>query len=508
MTRREVWLSGLLVFAVALAVRLWAASSIVFARPEDAAYYVGVAKHLVEGRGLVSDAIWSFQTPPLTFPRPAFEVWLPLPSFLDAIPMLLLGPTLWAAQLASSVVGSIVAVLCWRLALDCVTGDTALSTARIRAVSLGAGLTAAVFLPLVLASAEPDSTAPFAALVLGACLVMARLARANGREPTQVAALIGLGLLIGLAALTRNEAIWLALAWAIVAWGIAGRAVAGRAGAHRRTAWLRLVGIPAVVAIVTFAPWAIRDWLAFGTPLPGQAIANALSLQGSDIFAWQDPPTLARYLAAGPGQLLQLRWTGFGHNLVDVLLLLGTPVAAIGLVALPWTARGPKGTVLRPLVTFAVITFVATTLLFPVATTWGTFLHASGAIDVLLVVSAATGLDRAIDWLRRRRGWREDGFRPLRVPAESACRRRRAPGHHRGPRHHRQPDLVRRDDRPHRHRAAGRERLEREGPRGLLRRDPPRRQHRQRRSLARSRPEPHRSGINLFHPPPHDPFGG
>ena len=41
--------------------------------------------------GLVSDALWSYGTPPLVFPRPAFEVWLPLPSLLAAIPMALSG---------------------------------------------------------------------------------------------------------------------------------------------------------------------------------------------------------------------------------------------------------------------------------------------------------------------------------------------------------------------------------------------------------------------------------
>ncbi len=51
----------------------------------------GVARNLLEGRGLVSDALWSFGTPPLVFPRPAFEVWLPLPTFLAAIPMAVLG---------------------------------------------------------------------------------------------------------------------------------------------------------------------------------------------------------------------------------------------------------------------------------------------------------------------------------------------------------------------------------------------------------------------------------
>ena len=111
MSRREALLSAGLVFVVALVVRAWAASQIVFPRPEDVAYYVGVARNLVDGRGLVSDAIWSFQTPPLSFPRPAFEVWLPLPSFLAAVPMLLFGTTFAAAQLSSIVVGSIVCVL-------------------------------------------------------------------------------------------------------------------------------------------------------------------------------------------------------------------------------------------------------------------------------------------------------------------------------------------------------------------------------------------------------------
>ena len=98
MSRREAWLSALAVFVVALLVRVWAASVLTFPRPEDTAYYVGVARNLVDGHGLVSNAIWSYQTPPLEFPRPAFEVWLPLPSFLAAIPMAILGTTFAAGD--------------------------------------------------------------------------------------------------------------------------------------------------------------------------------------------------------------------------------------------------------------------------------------------------------------------------------------------------------------------------------------------------------------------------
>ena len=164
-------------------MRLVFASQIVFPKPEDTAYYVGVAQNLVDGRGLVSDALWSFQTPPLEFPRAAFEVWLPLPTFLAAIPMLILGTTFAAAQWSSVLIGALVPVLAWRLAAD-VAAEFDLPTERARILALGSGLTAAVYLPLLLHSALPDSTMPFAVLALLSCLLMARIAARPAGRPT------------------------------------------------------------------------------------------------------------------------------------------------------------------------------------------------------------------------------------------------------------------------------------------------------------------------------------
>jgi len=390
-TGRETWLSVGLVFVSALVVRAIFASTLRFPTPEDTAYYVGVARNVVQGRGLVSDAIWSYQTPPLTFPRPAFEVWLPLPTLLALPAMALLGPTFDAAKVPAVLVGSVVPVLAWRLAAD-VAEERALPIGRARTLAFGTGLTAAVYLPLVLFGALPDSTMPFAVLVLVGTLLMTRILRrpAAGsaiRDPR----LIGLGAVLGLAALTRNEAAWLALTWAGLAWWSGPRG--------RR---LGLVAVPAVVALLIFAPWAIRDWLVFGSPLPGQALANALSIDGFDIFAWNDPPTLARYLAIGPARLVELRLEGLWHNLVNVLIAPGFPVSLIGLLALPWTGRARS---LRPLVIVGLVTFLVTSLVFPVATTWGTFLHAAGAVHVLLIISALLALDLLIARIGAWRGW-------------------------------------------------------------------------------------------------------
>ncbi|HSS35245.1 MAG TPA: hypothetical protein VLR93_03140 [Patescibacteria group bacterium] len=391
MTVREAWLTAGFLFVAAVVARAIFAATLRFPTPEDTAYYVGAARNLLEGRGLVSDAIWSFQTPPLVFPRPAFEVWLPLPTVLALPAMAILGHTFEAAKVPAVLVGSLVPVLAWRLAAD-VAEERGFSPGRARTLAIGTGLTAVVYLPLVLFGALPDSTMPFATLALAAGLLMTRILRRPPlgralRDPR----LLGLGVILGLAALTRNEAAWLALTWVGLAFW------SGPRGQR-----LVLVAIPAVVALLIFAPWAVRDWAVFGNPLPGQALANALSIRGFDIFAWNDPPTLARYLAVGPVRLVEMRVEGIWHNLVNVLVAPGFPVSLIGLVALPWTGRAFA---LRPLVVVSVVTFLVTSLIFPVATTWGTFLHAAGAVHVLLIVSALLALDALIARVGTIRGW-------------------------------------------------------------------------------------------------------
>ena len=156
------------------------------------------------------------------------------------------------------------------------------------------------------------------------------------------------------------------------------------------------------MAFALFAPWAIRNWVVFGSPLPGQSISNALSVTGFDIFAWNDPPTLARYLAVGPAALLGMRVDGLLHNVFNVLILFGIPISVLGVLSLPWQARDRA---LRPVALTGLVTFLVTTLLFPVSTQWGTFLHASAPIQVVIVIAALGALDGGFARLSRRQGW-------------------------------------------------------------------------------------------------------
>ena len=161
MNRREAILSALGIFAVALAARVLRRADRVSEARGHGLLRRG-RRNLLNGRGLVFDALWSYGTPPLEVPRAAFEVWLPLPTFLAAIPMAIAGQTFVAAQVSSILVGALVPVLAWRLAAD-VAQELELPVGRARTLAVGAGLTTAVYLPLLLHSALPDSTMVFTA---------------------------------------------------------------------------------------------------------------------------------------------------------------------------------------------------------------------------------------------------------------------------------------------------------------------------------------------------------
>ena len=81
------------------------------------------------GQGLVSDGVWSYATPPLAVPKPAFELWLPMSTFVSAAAMSVLGASFWAAQVGGALLGAAVAPLAWAIGRE---------AARARGSTLGA----------------------------------------------------------------------------------------------------------------------------------------------------------------------------------------------------------------------------------------------------------------------------------------------------------------------------------------------------------------------------------
>ena len=383
-----------LLYGVALVARLFAIALISFPMTEGSAYYVAVARNLVTGRGLEIDAMWSYATPPLVLPRPAFELWQPLASVIAAGPMAVLGATFDAAQIGFALFGALLAPLAWLVAQDA-SRRAGLPSRRATTIAIGAGLLVAVTGPLVLSSAIPDSTLPFTVLGVAACLLMP--AAASGSR----GALIGLGVVLAMAYLTRMEAVWLGLAFVAMVLAAGGW----------RAALPRIAAVTAVAAVCAL-PWWLRNALVFGTPLPGQVSDNVFLTRNEQIFSFLDRPTLDGFFSQGlpaiVGNVAAAAW----HNTVSVLLIPAGAVALFGLITIA-VAAFRRDSPLRPaargalgaLLLSGAITFGATTLLFPVATLWGTFEHAAGPLLVGLAVAGLLGADAFVAAVVRWRNW-------------------------------------------------------------------------------------------------------
>jgi hypothetical protein len=360
---------------LALLIRLGAGFAQHAIVPEYAAYYATVAEQFASGHGLTVPYAWSYLTPAvangLALPRPAFDVWLPLSS-LVAVPFVPVFGGDAASRIAGALAGAalvpLVAVLARRAAVAVARPDREADVVALVAAGL-----VAISQPLVTGSISSDSQALFGVTTLAGVLAVER---ALGSE--RVRNLVPAGLVLGAGLWTRNETIFLVAAAA---------AAAALSGGLSQQARLARAGLLALTAAACYAPWALREWLVFGTPMPGQTAANALSLSPLDIFGWSSPPpSLATYLAAGPAALLDQRLTAFSHNLLDVALVPALPWSVLGLVGvvLLWRARP-----LRLLIATAVAVFAADTLVFPVSTLFGTFLHGSVPVLALLAIGAA-----------------------------------------------------------------------------------------------------------------------
>ncbi|MDQ3871633.1 MAG: glycosyltransferase family 39 protein [Chloroflexota bacterium] len=404
-------------FIIALAARVVAAAQVDFPPTEVSAYYTGVARNLVEGRGLVTDAVVWYATPPLVVPKPAFELWLPLPTFLAAIPMALLGASFFSAQLSTVAFGALAAPLAWAIALDAARRQR-LPVDRAVTVAAGSALVVAVLGPLLVADVAPESTTAFTVLGVLACWLMPRALGPNSpgvceARHVRLLARAALGIVLGLAYLARQEALFLAAAYVLLLFVSIGRrpraaGLAGTGSASRTRAAVAALLPTLLLAAVAIAPWLIRNTLVFGTALPGHAIDHAWLTRNEEIFAYAHPPSLQRFLAQGAATIVANQLEALGRNLLTVLLVPAMPVAALGLLAVAALRRSPavaSRSALGVILATGLAIYLFTSICFPIASAWGIYRHSAGPFVVGLAVVSMLGLDALVAAVRRLRAW-------------------------------------------------------------------------------------------------------
>ena len=391
-----------LLFALALLIRLFTALFIHQPGYMDAAYSYDIALNLAQGRGFVEPFIWNYLDDPSGLPHPSHLYWMPLPTLLAWVGLTVLGQSYRAAQAPFAIVSALLPLVSYWVAVQ--------TTGQRRHGWLAGLLTlfSGFYLPFW---SHTDNFAPFA-LVGSLSLIAAwQAGRARERATSAIGWSLAAGALVGLAHLSRADGLLLLVAIAIsnIKYRISKDKSLPSAGrspfviGHLSFDIYNLIFVIFGYVLVML-PWFIRNWVVIGAPLPAAGTQTIWLTTYDDLFSYGRELSPQTYLAWGWANILRSKLDALWLNLQTVLAVL-CMVFLAPLVPIGWwrLRRHP----LYQLATwYALLLFLAMTFVFTFPGPRGGLFHSGAALLPFIFTAAPVGLDVLIEWVSaRRQGW-------------------------------------------------------------------------------------------------------
>ncbi len=354
----------------------------------DPNHYYNLGRQIIAGNGLQTDYIWHYYNPPDQITHPD-DFWMPLAGVIAAGGMALFGTGVQAAILPFILLGSLLPLVSF-------------ASARQLGFSETAGLISAAFtavLPeLVLNSLRTNTPIP-SAFFLGTALLLL----VYGLQHHHLLALIGCGLLVGLAYLTRSEVMLFfpVLAVTLILYSaLTSRISITQAG---------LYGVLVLgAALVVIGPWLVRNVHETGSLTTPHLSRMFFMTDVRDFYSygrdlnWQtlrENQTISQMIAK---RLFEM---AASIKMMLVALDVVLPVAVVGgLIGLFASRDKERLLTLAPALILLVVFYLFYTILAPYNNQGGSFKKSYLSLIPLLIPLGAYALERAITDPRMRRG--------------------------------------------------------------------------------------------------------
>lgn len=377
----------ILLFVIALVVRVAVAAFFVEPAYPDALYYANLGRELAAGGGFSVDYIWNFVEVGGTLPAagelpiPSNAHWMPLAAVIQLPTIWLLGPTAAASALPFWLLAAATSPLTWFIGRD-----AGISAAGSAAAALLVAVPAAVS-PFL---GQPDNFAPY--MFLGALALWLCGRGLRGHRGSFAAG----GLVVGLAFLSRNDGVLLGVPFAL----------AFLYDLVRRPRLSRIGWGPALacagLALLVVGPWLLRQLSVFGSISPSSAGGRILFIsEYRELYSVTSDTSLGAFLDQGLAAIVDSRVQG----LLDALLIFVTmPLMALLVPLLlvgAWVSRHSRD--FAPWFVYIVTLFLFTALVSAVHVPYGTFIHSAVALLPHAYLLVMVGLAAVVGWIAARR---------------------------------------------------------------------------------------------------------
>lgn len=376
-----------LLFAIALGVRVLTAATFLEPAYPDAYYYANVARELADGNGFSVDFIWNFvevggSLPPAgVLPIPSNAHWMPLAALIQVPSIWLLGATPLASALPFWIAAAAVAPLTFLIGRDA-------GMPRWQAVA--GGVLVAIPGAVSPFMGQPDNFAIF--MFLGALALWLAGRGMRGDRRSFAAG----GLVVGLAFLSRTDGVLLGVPFALAfLYDLL------RSPRLSRIGWWPAIACAGGFLIVA-SPWLLRQWDVFGSLSPSAAGGRILWItEYRELYSVSSVTTMERFLEQGIEAIAASRVGGLVSALVifGVMPLLAflVPFVLIG----SWRERRTRDYL--PWIIYAIVLFTFTALVSAVHVPFGTFLHSAVALVPHAYLLGLLGIAAVVAAIARRR---------------------------------------------------------------------------------------------------------
>lgn len=366
--------SYIILFAVSLTVQFIVTRFQSIPGYLDADYYFSGGLQLAQGKGFTEPYLWNYLEDPQGLPNPSHGYWLPLASIVTALGMWLTGSqTYEAGRLFFVLIAACVPPLTAALSYKFFQKSALAWTSGFLAIFPVFHLP---FLPV------PDNNGIY--MIAGGLIFLL----ADRPRPW-----FWLGLLAGGMSLARSDGLlWLGLTFILIFWRMVDE--------KRPLGWLINAGLLAFSGfILIMGPWYARNLQVFGSIMsPAGSRALWITDYGETFTYPASTLTMEHWLASGWTSIFETYGWAFGRNILNIVAaqshLILFPFIAMGMYLL-YKDRRIQLALLAWGILFLVMTFV-----FPFAGVRGSFFHASAALQPLLWVAAAYGLEKIVAWAR------------------------------------------------------------------------------------------------------------
>ncbi len=361
----------------------------------DAAYSYDIALNLARGQGFVEPFLWNYLDDPAGLPHPSHTYWMPLPTILTWVGLMILGESYRSAQIPFAVTAALLPVVGYWIGLQA-TGQRRHGW-LVGLLTLFSGF----YVPFW---SHTDNFAPFA-LVGSLSLIAAwQAGRAREVENRAVGWALAAGALVGLAHLSRVDGLLLLVTIGL-AWG--GSLISKLQSPEEVRDWsLDITHILLMVLgyMLVMLPWFVRNWTVSGGLLPTAGTQTIWLTTYDDLFSYGRELSPRAYLAWGWANILRSKLDALWLNLQTVMAVL-CMIFLVPLVPIGWwrTRRHP---LFQLVAWYALLLFLAMTFVFTFPGPRGGLFHSGGALLPFIFTAASVGLGILIEWVAaRRQGW-------------------------------------------------------------------------------------------------------